>query len=165
MHLSLVLQYHYNILAALALQQDTPSPDDTTLPDIGAIVSRAGSILKSINETLSSDPRYSQIKWRKSATANVIGGTSASISSRNNRDADTNGDDEPERKKVKVSKEKPSVGIEKLEKLLVKGFKDGDSALKKVRVFRFFLLLFQPLPPFSNTEYVISPVPRSPMIH
>lgn len=122
-----VLQYHYNILAALALQQDTPSPDDTTLPDVQAIVSRAGPMLKSIKETLNNDERYANVPWRQSATATVIDRPSRSATIR----ADDEGEDRKP-KKVKVSSEKASMSMQALEKILVKGFNGGENGMKKV---------------------------------
>jgi hypothetical protein len=132
-----VLQYHYNILSALALQEDTPSPDDTTLPDVQLIVSRAGSFLKSINKTLDTDPRYSHVPWRRSTTAAVIpNDPSVSANGRASRGATAGaGDSDEERrekKKVKVSKEKPSIALSDLEETLVAAFRGGETKLKKV---------------------------------
>lgn len=126
-----VLQYHYNILAALALQEDTPSPDDTTLPDNPAIIARAGPILKSIKETLNTDERYEKLPWRRSTTAAVIdrpaGGSRAGTAGLGDDD-----DEDRKPKKVKVSKEKASISVKELEKLLAAAFKGGESKLKKV---------------------------------
>jgi hypothetical protein len=114
----------------LALQEDTPSPDDTTLPDVQAIVSRAGPLLKSINETLNDDDRYANIKWRRSTTANVIDRASRNTTT----GAGGNEDEEEDRKtkKIKVSTEKASISINELEKTLVKAFNGGEKGLKKV---------------------------------
>lgn len=126
-------------MAALALQEDTPSPDDTTLPDVQAIVARAGPIIQSIKETLRDDERYSAIDWRRSATATVIDRPSRSAT------VGAGDDDEEDRKpkKVKVSTEKASISVNELEKLLVKGFSDGEKGMKKVRCPMHFPPLFR----------------------
>lgn len=85
-------------------------------------------MLKSIKNTLNNDERYTDIKWRRSATANVIDRPSRSAT------AGAGDDDEEERKpkKAKVSNEKASISIKDLEKMLVKGFNGGDKGMKKV---------------------------------
>ncbi|CAD6579969.1 MAG: ATP-dependent DNA helicase II subunit 1 [Cyphobasidiales sp. Tagirdzhanova-0007] len=107
------LQYHYSNLEAIALQLDAPEPKDETLPLTDQIAKaspfgRIGSYAKDVKAELEDHPLlYSS---RRSGLAAGAGG------------ADGNEDEAGPSKKVRVSKERASQGIEKLEKLLMEAF-------------------------------------------
>lgn len=99
-------------------------------------------MIKSINETLNNDERYTNIKWRRSTTANVIDRTTRSATAGAGGNDDDNEEEDRKPKKIKVSNEKASISINELEKTLVKAFNGGEKGLKKVGLQSFSLSPF-----------------------
>lgn len=113
-----VLQYHYNILAAIALQEDTPRAEDSTFPEAEAVAGRIAKYVPKINEEVSAHPLLNDHSWRLAG----LGESFTAVSG-----AGEEGGDENAAKKIKVSKERASTDVKLLEKTLKKAFEDGTS--------------------------------------